>query len=140
MPSILIVEDDPNISGLYSFILKKRGHQVVQAMNVDEGLKYLAEFRPELIILDLLMPVENGVDFLKKAELAKDYPQTKVLVVSNVDSADFAKQLEPYHVADYLTKAEYTPHRIADKIEGLLGVEAGKLKLGPFKWIKKRLR
>jgi DNA-binding response OmpR family regulator len=135
-----VVEDDPNISGLYAFKLKQRGHKVIQARDVEEALKYLDQFEPQLIILDLLMPVENGIDFLRQAELEKNYPQTKVLVVSNADNAEFAKQLEPYHVADYLTKAEYTPKRIADRIEEMLGVEAGSLRLGPLKRIARWFR
>ena len=140
MPTILIVEDDPNISGLYSYILKKRGHQVTQARNSDEGLRLLRTVRPQLIILDLLMPGDNGVEFLHQANLDGDYPDTKVLVVSNVDSPEFAKQLEPYPVSDYLTKAEYTPSRIADKVEEILGGESGGLRLAPLDWIARWLR
>jgi DNA-binding NarL/FixJ family response regulator len=117
----MIVEDDPNISGLYTYILKKRGHTVIQARNSDEALADIAAVKPSLIILDLLMPGDNGVEFLRKADLAKTSPQTKVLVVSNVESPEFAKQLEPYHVEDYLIKTAYSPHRIADLVEQLVG-------------------
>jgi DNA-binding response OmpR family regulator len=120
VPDILIVEDDPNISGLYAYILKKRGYVVQQARDSDEGLMYLERMRPALIILDLLMPGDNGVAFLRQAQLEKNYPRTKVMVVSNVDTPEFEKQLAPYHVAHYLTKAEYTPHRLADIIEKMI--------------------
>jgi DNA-binding response OmpR family regulator len=130
MADILIVEDDPNISGLYAYILKRRGFLVHQARDVPEGLQLLARTRPGLIILDLLMPGENGIDFLKQAHLQKDYPGTQVLVVSNVDSVEFTKELAPYPVEAYVTKAEYTPHRLADMIEKMVGGrESGRIGL-----------
>lgn len=129
MANILVVEDDPNISGLYSYILKKRGHTVLQARDSDEALSDIAVTHPSLIILDLLMPGDNGVEFLRKADLAHTSPATKVLVVSNVESADFAKQLEPYHVIDYLIKTDYSPHRIADIVEKAVSSESGLLRV-----------
>jgi DNA-binding NarL/FixJ family response regulator len=89
----------------------------------------LSSALPSLIILDLLMPGDNGVEFLKKANLAKNYPQTKVLVVSNVESPEFAEQLKPFHVVDYLIKADYSPHRIADIVEKAVNAETGGIKV-----------
>jgi DNA-binding NtrC family response regulator len=129
MAHILIVEDDPNISGLYYYILKKRGHTVLQARDSDEALGDIALIRPSLIILDLLMPGDNGVEFLRKANLAVNSPETKVLVVSNVESPEFAKQLEPFHVLDYLIKTDYSPHRIADIVEKAVSRESGALRM-----------
>ncbi len=129
MANILIVEDDPNISGLYTFILKKRGHTVIQARDSDEALRDIATVRPSMIILDLLMPGDNGVEFLRKANLAETSPETKVLVVSNVESPEFAKQLEPFHVLDYLIKTDYSPHRIADVVEKTVSSESGRLSM-----------
>jgi DNA-binding NarL/FixJ family response regulator len=129
MPTVLVVEDDPNVSGLYTFVLKKRGFVVHQARDAEEGMKLLDMVKPNVIILDLLMPGDNGIDFLKKAQLEKNYPSTKVFVASNVDSDEFAKQLEPFHVEGYVVKAQYTPHRVADMVERSLAVEAGRLRL-----------
>jgi two-component system, OmpR family, response regulator len=140
VPDILIVEDDPSISGLYTYILKKRGYLVHQARDVHEGLQVLESTKPNLLLLDLLMPGESGLDFLSQANLAKQYPGTKVIIVSNVDSQEFEEQLKPYRVERYLTKAEYTPHRVADVVEQALGVEAGQLRLGLLGRIISRLR
>jgi DNA-binding response OmpR family regulator len=140
VPDILIVEDDPSVSGLYAYILKKRGYLVHQARDAEEGLKVLATVKPSLILLDLLMPGDSGVEFLRRADLKAQYPGTKVIVASNVESREFAKSLEPYDIAGYVTKAEYTPHRVADLVERTLGVEAGQLRLGLLRRLVRWLR
>jgi DNA-binding response OmpR family regulator len=134
MPSVVIVEDDPGVSGMYTYIFKRRGFNVVQARDSMEGLKVLEVSQPDAIILDLLMPGENGIEFLKRAKLHDRMPNTKVFVVSNVESDEFAKQLEPFKIAKYVTKAEYTPNRVVEMVEESLAKEAGGLRIS---WLSK---
>jgi DNA-binding NtrC family response regulator len=120
MPSVLIVEDDPGISGMYAYIFKRRGFTVHQARDSMEALRAVELVKPSAIVLDILMPGETGIEFLKRANLKDKSPGTKVFVVSNVESAEFAKELEPFKVAAYWTKAEKTPSSVVELVEQVL--------------------
>jgi len=120
MAHILIVEDDPTILKLYVTSLKKRGHIVAEAETCEEGLKKLADAQPDLIILDILMPGIDGITFLEKADILHNYPGTKVLVASNMQTPELTRELERQKVDRYILKAEYTPAMLADLISSLL--------------------
>lgn len=137
MPSVLIIEDDPSISGMYTYIFKRRGFTVQQARDSMEGLKVLAVAKPDAIILDLLMPGENGIEFLERADLKTKSPNTKVFVVSNVETDEFAKQLEPLGVEKYVTKTEKTPNQVVAMVEEALAGEAGSLRLPLLSWLRR---
>lgn len=85
MPSgarILVVDDDPDVLGVVFDLLDDEGYQVRTAGNGQEALKVLAEWRPDLIVLDLMMPVMDGPTFRRRQRelgLAIDVP---ILVLS----------------------------------------------------------
>ena len=78
---ILVVEDDPNIRGLYATLLKDDGYRVAMAVDGQDGLDQLA-CEPDLIILDLLMPFMDGRQFLRRLRGLKEHRGTPVLVVT----------------------------------------------------------
>ena len=121
MANVLIIEDDPVIRSMYTTALKKRGHQVEEARNSEEGLESLAIARPDVIILDILMPGSDGITFLKTADIAHEHPGTKVVAASNVETPDLVRELQKQKVDRYILKAEYTPYQIADLVQELVG-------------------
>ncbi len=121
MAKILIVEDDAAIRTLYATVLKKRGHKVEEAEDCDAGLKLLDKARPNLILLDILMPGSDGLTFLEKADIAHNYPGTKVLAASNMQTPELARDLQRLKADRYILKAEYTPDMLADLVQKLLG-------------------
>jgi DNA-binding response OmpR family regulator len=68
---IFIVEDDQDLNAAYRMILTKEKHQVETAFNGEEALQKVESFDPDLILLDLLMPVKSGVDFLQEYDGAR---------------------------------------------------------------------
>lgn len=104
---ILVVEDDANIRDVLKLALEFEGYEVTSARNGKEGLELLAQTNPGLILLDLMMPVMNGwefVDHLKKEHLFQKYP---VIIVSayserakDIDCKDFV--LKPLELEDLL--------------------------------------
>src|SRR5665647_686040 len=86
MAHILIVEDDKDLNAAYKIILEKEGHTVETVFNGDEALKKLKTFEPQLILLDLLMPVMGGLEFLKNFNV-KDKPDVKVLIFTNMENS-----------------------------------------------------
>jgi len=86
MAHILIVEDDKDLNAAYKIILEKEGHTIETVFNGEEALTKLKTFEPELILLDLLMPVMGGLEFLKNFKL-KDQPNVKVLIFTNMENS-----------------------------------------------------
>jgi DNA-binding NtrC family response regulator len=86
MAHVLIVEDDKDLNAAYKIILEKEGHVVQTAFNGQEALEKLKSFDPQLILIDLLMPVMGGLEFLKNYDL-KTRPTVKVLIFTNMENS-----------------------------------------------------
>jgi DNA-binding response OmpR family regulator len=84
---IFVVEDDQDLNFAYKVILNKEGHEVESAFNGDEAIKKLLKFEPDLILLDLLMPVKSGVEFLRDYDVVRNHPSVKVLIFTNLEHA-----------------------------------------------------
>tara|TARA_Y100000310_G_scaffold345733_1_gene468991 strand:- start:3346 stop:3693 length:348 start_codon:yes stop_codon:yes gene_type:complete len=99
-----VIEDEPNISKLISFILENNGYEVLQAYIGLEGIEMAKKELPKMIILDVMMPKMDGFEVaqeLKKEELTKDIP---ILMLSSAAQyRDKVKGLES-GAMDYLTK------------------------------------
>jgi DNA-binding response OmpR family regulator len=87
MAKIMIVEDDMDLNNAYALILNKEGHEVARAYNGDEAIEKLKGFDPDLILLDLLMPVKSGVEFLRDYDVVQKHRHTKVLIFTNLEHA-----------------------------------------------------
>jgi len=86
MSKVLIVEDDKDLNKAYGVILSHFGHQVESTYNGLEALKKAPKFKPDLILLDLLMPVMGGLEFLRKfADDPKN--KAKVLIFTNMENS-----------------------------------------------------
>jgi CheY-like chemotaxis protein len=86
MAKVLIVEDDRDLINAYSMILKNDNHEVKESYDGKEALDALKEFTPDLILLDLLMPVMGGLDFLKEYKKIDNLQNTKVLIFTNMEN------------------------------------------------------
>lgn len=109
MARILIVEDEKMLADAFQMILEKSGHTVEVAFNGQEGLDVAKKFDPELILLDLLMPVKDGLGFLKDYELKAKHPTVKVIIFSNLDMQKEAEEAFTLGASKYVLKAWATP-------------------------------
>lgn len=121
MAKILIIEDDPRLEETYNAIFQKHGHSVVRASDGKEGLEIAEIEKPDIILLDVLMPEVNGIEFLRQFDLKNKHPKTKVIVFSNMDSEDLRKQAEELGAASYQVKARFSPNELADLVNKTLG-------------------
>lgn len=87
MANILIVEDDKDLNNAYQLILRRENHIVESVHNGEEALEKLQTFIPDLILLDLLMPIKSGVDFLKEYDVRFKHPEVKVVVFTNLENS-----------------------------------------------------
>lgn len=113
---ILIIDDEPAIREQYGAILKKRGYRVELARDVEEAGRLLEGEPPKLVILDELLPHEDGLSLLERTDIGHQHPDIKVLLISNVDSPELRRRARPL-VDNFVLKADYTPYGIADLVD-----------------------
>lgn len=87
MANILVVEDDKDLNNAYKIILESEGHSVETAYNGQEALTKLESFEPDLILLDLLMPIMGGLEFLQHYDLVSEHKDVKVLIFTNMENS-----------------------------------------------------
>lgn len=113
MKKVLIIEDEKPLRDIYALILEKEGFEVNKAENGQVGMKKLRFFKPDLIILDMLMPVLDGIGFLKNANLITDFPNTRTIIVSNLSDAISKTESKKYGVVHTFVKVSLSPNDLA---------------------------
>ena len=116
---ILVVDDEPSIVKLVSATLRARGHEVFEASDGVEALDKAGVLKPDLIILDIMMPRMDGREVRKR--LHKDPKTADIPVIHLSAVGDFENQLEAMEdgLTDYFTKP-FAPRELADKVEAFL--------------------
>ena len=120
MAKILIVEDEKSLNQAYELVLKKASHDIDVAFNGEEALAAFKQNQPDLILLDLRMPKMGGVDFLRKLNPVKNYPDVKIIIFSNYDDqkeVDEALRLGGSH---YILKAWSSPRELVRLVDNTL--------------------
>jgi CheY-like chemotaxis protein len=117
--NILVVEDYPSLQFLYRSALEAEGYHVAVAGNGEEALAKTREQEPDLILLDLLMPLQGGLEFLRAYD-AKKHPKVKIVVFSNMASNELYDEAKELGVLQYLTKANYTPKEVVGVVHAAL--------------------
>ena len=118
--TILIADDEPNIVAALEFVLQRSGYDVHVARNGDEALKLVEQARPDLVLLDVMMPVKSGYEVCKRIRERDDGRQTKIIMLSAKGrDAEVSKGLAIG--ADlYITKP-FSTRDLMDKVRELLG-------------------
>ena len=117
---ILLIEDEKILAEMYKDKFSKAGFKVIVAFDSKEGLSLAKKEEPDLIILDILLPKENGIEFLTWLKMESDISSIPVVVFSNYDDPETKKKAYQLGVKEYLIKANYTPGKIVEKISDYL--------------------
>ncbi len=120
MHKILLIEDEPSLIKAYSTVLIKEKFLVEVAEDGEEGLEKAVSFKPDLILLDMLMPKMNGLEFLTKFNKNKNYPDVKIIVFSNFSTPEKIEQALELGATTYKTKAFFSPKEIIELIRETL--------------------
>lgn len=113
MANILIVEDDRDLNNAYRIILENEGHSVEAAYNGQEALDKLKKFSPDLILLDLLMPLMGGLEFLQHYDLTGKHPDVKVLIFTNMENSPEVTQAYSLGAHRCIIKSWTAPQNLA---------------------------
>lgn len=122
---ILIIDDDK----IFSKILKdgltqgERKHEVSVAHDGEEGLEKVKQDRPDLIVLDMMMPKIGGIEFLKKIKLFNITPQIPVIISSQLMDVEKISESVELGVKGYIVKSDFSLDNIIKQIEGILNKE-----------------
>lgn len=120
MANILIVEDDKDLNFAYRLILEREKHTVQSAFNGDEALEKLKDFNADIILLDLLMPIKSGVEFLQSYDIINDHPGVKILVFTNIDNAPEINEALRLGADKCIIKAWTSPQGLVKLIDNML--------------------
>jgi len=122
MKKILIIEDEKILSEMYQFKLEKEGYKTMSAMYVDEAIDLANKNNPDLVILDILLPKESGINYLVKSKNFDNIKNIPVLVISNFDDNETKKKCFDLGIRDYLIKSNYDPKEVVSRIKKILEV------------------
>jgi CheY-like chemotaxis protein len=121
--NILIVEDDKDLNNAYSIILSNEGHTVESAFDGQEALEKLRAFEPQLILLDLLMPIMGGLEFLEHFDLPA-HPDVKVLIFTNMENSPEVAKAYSLGAHRCIIKSWTAPHNLAKVVRESLAQTA----------------
>ena len=136
VPLILVIDDEPSVREIASAYLKRHGFEVNTASNGLDGLRLALETNPALIVLDIMLPVIDGLEVLKRLRLERSLPV--LLLSARGDEFDRVLGLE-LGADDYLTKP-FSPRELVARVKAVLrrsgmdssGLRHGALRLDPL--------
>jgi len=117
---ILIIEDEEYIVDLYKFKLAKEGFEVLAAYNGEEGLALAEKVKPDLILLDLIMPKVDGYQVLRKLKANDKTKDIKVWIMTNLTHNNEQEKKLLDKADKYLIKANLTPSQLAETLKKVL--------------------
>lgn len=120
MTKILIVEDDKILSNAYKITLERAKHTVSTAYNGRDALDIAKAFKPDIILLDILMPEMTGIEFLEQYDLTRKHPDVKVIILSNIGQNDEAQRALHLGAYKYIVKAHATPDDLSAIVNHLI--------------------
>lgn len=118
---ILIIEDDKFLRELIAQKLLKDNYDIAEAVDGEAGMKSVKEEKPDLILLDLILPGIDGFEVLARVKADPMLSQIPVIILSNLGQKDDIERGLKMGAVDYLIKAHFTPAEIISKIKGVLG-------------------
>lgn len=119
--SILLVEDDEFLAELYATKLTLEGFKVSLAKDGEKGLKLVKEEKPDLILLDIILPKMDGFELLSAIKSDSALKSIPVILLTNLSQKDEVKKGLDLGANDYLIKAHFMPSEVVKKIKQTIG-------------------
>jgi two-component system alkaline phosphatase synthesis response regulator PhoP len=123
MIKVAIIEDDLNLRSMYTFKLEQAGFIVKTANDGQEGLELVKEFNPDIVLLDLMMPLMSGDEMLAHMRAEDWGASTRVIILTNISKDEAPQALRFLHVDRYIVKAHYTPTQVLEVVREVLHIK-----------------
>lgn len=117
MPKIAIIEDDQAISQMYRFKFEAEGYSVETAENGKLGLQLAESVKPDIILLDLMMPEMTGDKMLALMRATDWGKDIKVIILTNMGEQEVPQSVRDLGVMDVILKADMTPRQVAELVK-----------------------
>jgi len=118
---ILFVEDDEGFFNIFSVPLKMKGYDVVHVVDGSLAVEKIITEKPDLVLLDIVLPGTSGLDVLKELRDREDTKSAVVIMLTNFGSDENVSKAMEYGADDYLMKYNIVPSELPDKIASFLG-------------------
>ena len=116
---VLVIEDEPMLQEAYRHVLQYKGYAVYVAADGMAGLQLLEKRKPDVVLLDVLMPKLDGVGFLREARIRERFPHTKVIACTNLSDQITHDQMLDQGVDCQVLKSDLSPTELINLIERL---------------------
>ncbi|MFH1575823.1 MAG: response regulator [Candidatus Nealsonbacteria bacterium] len=120
MKKILLAEDDPFIVDIYTTKLKEAGLNVEVVSEGDEVLAKVRKQKPNLLLLDIVLPTMNGWEILRAIRQSEDLKSLAVVILSNLYQKDEVEKGLKLGALKYMIKAHYTPSEVVQEVKKIL--------------------
>ena len=118
---VLIVEDEEIMIDLLQKKLTKEGYETSVARDGQEGLEMMKEVKPDLILLDIIMPKMGGFEVMEEMAKIKELKKIPVIVISNSGQPVELDRAQKLGAKDWLIKTEFDPQEVIDKVVKQIG-------------------
>lgn len=118
---ILLVDDDTTLREMYNERLKIEGFEIIQAANGDEAFEKILEVKPNVILLDIMMPKVSGFEVLIQLKATPETKDIPVIILTALIQDKDRLQGKQLGAADFIVKSETMPGEVIEKIKGVLG-------------------
>ena len=118
---ILIIDDDPAfIRLLKNYLVVDDKYEIQHSLDAETGLTMVKKQKPDLILLDILLPRMSGIDFLKKLRADSKSADVSVLIISQLSDVQRISDCAQYKIAGYIVKADTSLEDVTNKIDEIL--------------------
>lgn len=117
MTKIAIIEDDQAISQMYRFKFEAEGYKVETAENGKLGLELVEKLKPDIILLDLMMPLMTGDEMLEHLRATPWGKKVKVIILTNMGEQEIPAKVKELGVEGVIMKADMTPRQVAETVK-----------------------
>ena len=117
---ILLIEDDPFLLSMYATKFELEGFEIVSAEDGEKALKTASKEKPDIILLDVLLPKMDGFEVLKELKINAETKAAPVILLTNLSQRDDVEKGLALGAVDYLIKAHFMPTEVVEKIKKIL--------------------
>jgi DNA-binding response OmpR family regulator len=117
---ILFIEDESALQKTFGDILTKEGHEMISALDGEEGLRLAKSKKPDLILLDLVLPKVHGFEVLEELKSDAETKDIPIIVLTNLESMEDVDKAIELGAKTYLVKAQYKLEEVLEKVKKAL--------------------
>lgn len=117
---ILLAEDDLQLIDMYRRKFEMEGFEVQFAEDGQQAIDILGNWKPDVALLDIMMPKVNGLDVLKFIKTKEGYEDVITVMLTNLGNESTAEEIYKLGATEYIVKADMTPLEVSDKVKSLI--------------------